>query len=258
MKLFICIMLLCGLASKADGDLSNPSTMAAFNAYLAGGGGGGFPQSGSVIHHLAMEEASGNRQDAVGTMHMTPVGTVTQTTGKNGNGVDIAASSGLTNLVTALDINYPFTVAMWVKSADTTPASLQRMFSTDDMADIEIALTTSGNARLIVGGDGDSLPAAALGANDAWHLVVVSADDLDEIRLSVDGSTWVAGNSYVADLSAEGAGRYVGVGCATSGGGGLVNTFIGQMDEVTVWATGLSQEEVTTLWNSGNGTFYTP
>lgn len=254
--LFI-VLLLFGLAASAQGDLGNPSSLARLKAQAAGGGGPSFPQSGSVIHHWALGEASGDRQDSVGTMHMTPVGTVTQTTGKNGNGVDIASASGLTNLVTALDINYPFTVAMWVKSADTTPAATQRLFTTDAGNDVDLLFISSGDTRLQVGGDGDSFPVVALGANDVWHLVVFSAEEASETRLSVDGSTWTVGNSYAGDLNDAGDNIYVAIGCrifpAFAG-----EAFVGQIDEVTAWSVALSQQNVTDLWNGGTGTFYTP
>lgn len=99
---------------------------------------------------------------------------------------------------------------------------------------------TSGNDGSVTG---VSLPA---GFNDDWHLMVVTFQQDDKLKLYVDGAA-VAGEDAVTGALMPTTGFHIG---ADRNAG---RTWIGSLDDVGAWRRVLNAEEISYLWNGGAG-----
>jgi len=203
-----------------------------------------------LIHYWKLEEASGNsRADSVGSTTLVETGgVVASAPGKHGNAAEfdfvtdhfLASSSALTTTL-------PMTLAFWTnQSSPAVGASLAITFLDDGGNGlIECILQGSGNLIFSEESSGSTIN-ATLGTIGVWHLVVFVIPSSGALKASIDGAPFSTG------ANVTGAGVGIGTWRIGSAGG---ETLDGLMDEMAIWSRVLSQSEVTSLWNSGNGRF---
>ena len=195
-----------------------------------------------LIHYWKLEEASGNiRLDSVGTDNLSEqIGTVGQTAGKHGNAANWVPSTGfLSNGLFSLLFS-PLSCALWI-NVDNLPASNANILALNgDDPDPQVRITNTGNLILFNGATGDIVTMSA-GTLDAWHLVVITVLGT-AWKMSIDGGIFNSGTGN--NLSAVHGITF-----------GEPTTLDAAIDELAIWNRVLTQQEVTSLWNSGNGRF---
>lgn len=239
MKLSGIFFLLLALGMNAGaGTFSGPTARVGL---ISGAAGGNDPVFASLTHVWHMEEASGNaRADSVGSVALNETGgTVNSAAGVHGN---CASFSSIHYLVAS---SSPYSgdgsLAVWFKAGATDDIAL--LASQDGDGD-PIATLSGGN--IIVGTAANGGEAAAGYTANTWQLVIVT-------YTATDGYTWsLNGGTY--DLL-EGASQ-LPAGTLKTGQFWVQGTTL--IDDVMIFSTALTQGNVTTLWNSGAGTFYTP
>lgn len=259
-----CLIYLRGLGGMT-GLVSEPGMMeAAFGPMGAGGGGLGSLATKAKWHY-AMEEASGDRADSTANaLHLTPVNTPGNATGKIDNALALNGSNQYVSH--AYDALYNMsatymTVTCWIYLTDT--AFTGRAFAKGDFS------TGGLNWQLLINaGAAMSFPfrnavntslsvtATNFGAPPAttWIFVVIKTFDNGGTSTS-----YIRVNGGTANTRSLEAAGYLqnteqpfAVGAAVNGAS-QIGPFKGRIDEVTGFQTTLTPTEENGLYNSGNG-----
>lgn len=202
----------------------------------------------SLISYWELEEASGNALDSHGTSTLTEESTVGTATGKVGNARDFTSGDGFAGNM-GTNLGNTGSIAFWVNP--------------DSVND---------NQYIIDGSDGNQR-ACILGYQDGYYnifngsyptgtasdtqMAATGAGSWDFVVWTFDGTTlkgYVNG-SLVVNVSASVNATITSI---TFGhpGGTASSYFAGLLDEVGVWNRVLTGDEVTELYNSGNGRDY--
>lgn len=191
-----------------------------------------------------LDEASGSRADSSGNSRtLTDNNTVTQATGKVGNAAQFTAANS--EYLSAADAawcsfgNESFTVAAWIyiDSAAAEGAVVGKN------TEWRCTITTGRKARL-------TLPSTALNHADTlslstWYHVVWQYDAAaDLIRIYVNAGTPTTTSDTTGATDSTNELRLGRQGSAY---------YDGRIDAVGIWRRALSADEITTLYNSGNG-----
>lgn len=221
--------------------------------------GGTLPTSLSAYWKL--DEASGTREDFVGSSDLTDNNTVTQQTGKVNSAAQFTAANSeyltVASNATLQVGDIDFAVACWVYM-DTVP-------TTDNPTIIQLKQTPSGEAYRLYyhGQDGverfewlveSASGSTTVNANNlgkpstgTWYFIVAWHD-------SVNNIIGIQMNNGTADTAAHTTGARAGNDTFWLGARSGPQTFWnGRIDEVGFWKKVLSSTEKTDLYNSGNG-----
>jgi concanavalin A-like lectin/glucanase superfamily protein len=235
-----------------------------------------FNPAGNATSYWTLDEASGTRNDSVGTNNLTDNNTVTQAAGKIGNAAQFTAASSEW-LSVADNSSLGFTTAMsaslWIRQDSL---ALDRAFlgkwayqtdggwaiqsgnASGNSGDISIYLATSATD------DGTSCRMdfndADMSASTWYHVLVVYDGTLtgnaSRLKVWVNGvpKTLTVGAGAVPstlrnDTAALNVGKF---------GGTWTRYLDGRMDEVRLWGRALSAAEATQVYNAGNGLTYPP
>lgn len=193
---------------------------------------GAFP-AGGLQHYWSLNEASGTRQDTVGTIALTESGTVESAAGKRGLAANGNNQTDTLNSAAAVTISAPVSFVVWMNMV-AFHGTIGIPFQAGN---VQIQYDNVGNVRFVSTATYITLPLGAIGA---WHMVVLTIDPSNVWRASVDG---------LAFTSAQGI-------APTSGSVILLSSVInGLIDEVAHYNRALSQDEVNNIWNGGTGRF---
>lgn len=192
------------------------------------------------------ETGSGARADSAGSVTLSPVATLSNAIGKNGNGASFDGTDWLLNTFTE---NPPWTIAAWIKKTSFT--TLHGLFDiSDDVTSLtgaQVTVSASGIIQTRNVTDG-VIVSDAITSGD-WHLIVFKLSADGQHALSVDGRPFKLGNATVMPSTNS----RIHIGHTPSVGG--TSRFIGLIDEAAMWTISLSQSNVTDLYNRGVGTF---
>ena len=216
----------------------------------------------NLVGYWKLDEASGTRNDAVGSAHLTDTGTVGSATGKVGTAADVELGNYLT-VADPAALSFPgdtdFTVAAWLQFESKAADEMFAVGKGDgDGAEYGIEWNP-GSDRLQFAvyasdgfGTGQSATASTLGspALATWYYVVGWYDaTAEEVRIQVNNGT--------VDAASYTAGSYNSDAAFTIGSYPAFNLhWDGLIDEVGIWSRVLTTEERTTLYNGGAGLTY--
>jgi hypothetical protein len=216
----------------------------------------------NLISYWSLEEASGTRNDAHSTNHLTDNNTVTSGTGKVGTAASFAAASleSLTRATNAsLDTgNIDFTFATWVNAASLTgfPAILCKDGIGANREYILLYDGTLSRFKFQVSSDGASFDGTVVAdtfgaaSTSTWYFVAAWHD-------SVNNQLGIAVNGGTADATAHSTGVMVGPEQFSIGSQNNASLFWnGLIDEVGFWKRVLTSDERTWLYNGGAGRSY--
>lgn len=201
--------------------------------------GQGTTLNDGLVHAYKMDETTGNRQDSVGSAHLTNLGANYYVTGKDGNAADLnAGSGGMYVSGSSIHPGTEFTYSAWISRQGS-----------DTFYAVSIADDTGGWWLDIAGtyitfwwnqsGTVNVSALATLGTD--WHLVTWWAD-ATYIGIQIDdGAPQVAlrsGKTYVPSINFEiGFNEYIdeGIGYAWDG----------WVDDLCAWNRALTSDERT-------------
>jgi hypothetical protein len=232
--------------------------------------------AGGVTSYWTLDEASGTRNDSVGTNNLTDNNTVTQAAGKLGNAAQFtAANSEFLNVAdnSSLGFTTGMSASMWIRQDSL---GLDRAFigkwayQTDGGWAIQSGNASGNSADIsvyIATGATDDGTGCRMDFNDAdmsastWHHVLVVYDgtltgNANRLKVWVDGvqkTLTVGAGSVPSTLRSDGAALNFG-----KFGGTWTRYLDGRMDEVRIWPRALTAGEVSQVYNAGNGLNYPP
>ena len=205
-----------------------------------------------------LEEASGTRSDAHGTLDLTENGTISSGTGQVGDAAK-KTSTGTDSLYhvddAAFDITGDMTIAGWINftsGGDNFVLAGKWLGTGNQRSYILYKPAASTAMRFIASVDG-SASSITLNGNsiaNTWSFVVVKfvaggTSTLYINNVSVDTGT---APSSIADTTS----RFE----LFSFNAGSQSSRTGLIDSLGIWNRALETSEITTLWNSGSGVAY--
>ncbi|HCR92557.1 MAG TPA: hypothetical protein DIU47_01195, partial [Candidatus Pacebacteria bacterium] len=212
----------------------------------------------NLISYWKLDETSGSRTDSVGSNTLTDNNTVTSNPGKVGNaGQFIAANTEYLSItdnaaLSTGDIDFTFSAWVYMDSLSTDTQVLGKWSASAGQYEYLLERGSANKFRFYVSSDGStytSVQAATFGAMSAntWYFVVAYHDSVNNtIGISVNNGAFdtVAHTTGVRDGTAQ-----FDIGALAAGS----FPFNGRIDEVGFWKKVLSTQEITDLYNSGNG-----
>lgn len=218
----------------------------------------------SLVSWWKLDETSGTRSDAHGSNDLTDVNTVGSATGKQGNGADFEYSN-LERLTisdasqTGLDLSTDFSFACWIKIESTGAGVNHYLMGKWGASSNRSYYFSYRDYDFQVGYfDGTNITRGGTNANvvsdGTWYHLVATMDiSAASLTLYINGSEVTTSMDLTGATSINnGAGAFQ-IGSIDAS---TVETFDGIIDEVGVWSKILTQDEVTALYNQGDGITY--
>jgi hypothetical protein len=220
----------------------------------------------NLIAWWTMEETSGNRADASGNSNtLTDYNTVGYGTGKVGNGADferddtehLSRASTASLLMSDID----FTIAFWMK-AESIPGVcylISKGSSTSSNTTMAYRSYLNAEKKIVFHVfNNTSVAGITSGAllTGTWYFVVLYHDSVNDlIGYSINAAAPTTASCTIGCLDSVNFPQKVGISpnVVSSGEAG----FDGILDEVSIWKRMLTADEITWLYNAGNGRTYT-
>lgn len=229
----------------------------------------------NLVSYWKLDESSGNAADSVGSNTLTNNNTTAYAAGKINNGADFelsfSNSLSITDAAqTGLDLTGAFTISFWVKpesvvsgyhtmvskggisvaASDTTTQYL--IWRDNDGAGsaerVQFLVRTAGANKEI----GYTTGSAILNAG-TWYHIVAYYNPSTKMELFINNVS-VASSTSSVPASLVNTARPFGLGADEAAT--AANFFDGVIDEVGIWNRVLTSDEITSLYNSGNGWQY--
>jgi len=214
-------------------------------------------------HCWEMDEDGGPYVDSIGSLDLTGVNTPTQAVGlvENDQGMGVRLEGGTSSHLISSATGWArgdadLTVVMWTLLHTSAAGSTWQAVGYDASVDFDFLIgRTSSQARCGKENDAGGLeyagPHADLALNlDEWHMVTLRyTASTNLLECSVDAGSWQT-KTLASDAMAMVGDHKITVGY-TAGVSNAVH------DNVAIWNdTVKSDADITTLYNSGAGTFY--
>ncbi|MFX1320378.1 MAG: LamG-like jellyroll fold domain-containing protein [Promethearchaeota archaeon] len=151
--------------------------------------------------------------------------------------------------------NNTFTLSVWIKTSSTGRTIISKMNTSDDYRGYDLYIDNSGVIRVHLINTLDSNEIIVDGAtsinDNQWHFITLTyngSSTASGVKLYIDGS--LDNLTIVKDTLNKTIHTDVNflIGARTEG-----NYFSGQIDDVRVYSFALTQDNITWLYNSGNG-----
>lgn len=230
--------------------------------------------STGLISYWRMEDLSGNLVSAVGGNTLIASGLTYQVTGKvlKCIGLDGSTSQANVPFASQTDLDIPLTsdrtYSFWFKTTFTSGSLSAFIIDKRTATGVVPANIISfsvflGKLRASLFANGVTTPGGALQGsttvNDGvFHLGIITfTRSATGLRMYVDNVEQVASPKNTTGLIAiqPTVPFYIGRSGATPGGTGF---YPGNIDEVACWNRVLSAQEISDVWNGGNGVILTP
>ena len=205
-----------------------------------------------MVSWWTLEESSGNRVDSHGSNDMPPNNTPGNTTGIQGNAIQLTrASSEWLQLADAsaadFEPNQDLSLCCWFKLDSLV--SFEALYSKTNVATMRAYTESNGNLTVQHGNRTFAYGSSTL-STATWYFLYVQWDDAaGQISTSLDDGTMNTSTSG-GSASANPDDWYIG----SQNGAGL--RWDGAIDEFAFWHRHLTSAEITALHNSGSGVTY--
>lgn len=216
----------------------------------------------SLVACWELEEASGTRNDAHGTNHLTDNNTVTSGTGKVATAASFARANQESLTITdnaALSMgDIDFTIAAWVNRASSVDAGVVSKWDIPGSKREYVFDIESSIATFYVSPDGSSstsITASTFGdlGTSAWRYVICWHDaTANTINICVNDGA-VDSTAHTTGVLDSTATFYLGSLNDLTGNGFSLD---GLLDQVCIWKRVLTSGERTSMYNGGSGLSY--
>jgi hypothetical protein len=236
----------------------------AFGLNPAGGGAVSSLMTDLVAYWRMEETGTVDRVDAISSLALHSVGTVTATTGKKNNGVDLEWDGGYKHLYDTTHTKYSIpltgkTWAMWMRKYSSSGGT-HLMFKGDNagLDEYDFYISAAGKPTFyLIGGDGSWSDYVQVGGSDGdisgteLQLIIGWADPADwKIRYSINNGTTKASAAGLAGTPYNGSQDFsINLQPPSTPLFGAI------WDEFMMWDRPLTSDERTELHNSGTGKF---
>lgn len=221
--------------------------------FAVSGGGPVTTLTAGLAHWWDLGEASGTRSDAVGSMHLTPTGTVSQVSARNGSGASAALGAYLSRATSPDLASGDFTIAGVFRTSQANAGFISRQNPEGSATTRQFLVTLEGGVCYLSVSTNGSSNAAIVGAgsglnDDSLHDFIAWRDTTaGTINLQVDGGTvQSAAFSGASSLYSSGATPLFlhSIGAVIYTGGSV-------LDSMGVWGRMLTPTERSDLRNGG-------
>jgi hypothetical protein len=221
----------------------------------------------NIVAYYKLDESSGNATDSVGGFTLTNNNTVAYSTGKINNGADGGSANTNKYLSVANDLGVAggnCSISFWVKNNTEVGAGGDYSFvhqgDLGTFVNNTVWYEYNGGTRRLnfyrqrqnVGGS-SAYYTVTLGTSNFTHIVYTY--DGTDIRGYVDGSL-VAGPTAASGSGSAGAIDIFQIMSFYAYGTYTERIASSIVDEVGIWTRAISNSEVTSLYNAGNGLQY--
>jgi hypothetical protein len=234
------------------------------NPVTVGFNPGGATLSNGLVSYWKLDEASGTRNDSVGTNHLTNSDSVSTIAGKIGNSARFSKSSFTTRLglyrasnssLQTGNIDYTFTA--WVKmnayttggvigKGDTGATREYRLVFDGTSRHFQFVVNTSTGEKVV------STPVNSVTTGNWYFVRAYHNAATDQIGISLNNSTATTTATGGSAPTAYSSNFTIGDYNDVTG-----YRLDGDVDEVGFWKRNLSNQEVLDLYNGGSGNTYT-
>ena len=201
--------------------------------------------------HYLLNETSGTNVDNTGSSATdgTAAGVTSWVSGKLNNALQLNALGHITSGITSYPSATTFILAMWVKfTAHTVYQTLYYKRTSSDGVIINYNNSPS-QLEFWLNATGSQLNHSWTPTDDVWyHLIFWYDKATGKQRIYIDGAQ-VAETNYSTDIGSNSQQALFG-SSSTDG----TDRFNGVLDDVRIYTTALSQQDIDFLYNSGNGT----
>lgn len=245
MKRFLITLLLCVCAATARGAITD-----------------------NLVSHWTLDETTGNAADSVGANTLTAQGSPGTAAGKVSNARDFESTGNLTWMEAAdaasLDITGDLTLTFWAKpeSAAQIRYIVTKATSSTNQRSYRAFLNTTPRFAFECSTDGTSgavtsvvSTTSTVADGSTWYFVACRHRNGVQISVSVNAGTPQTAAYTGSIFSGSSVFRVGDLGNTAIWTPGLL-PYDGLVDEVSLWSRELSDAEITTLYNSGNGLAY--
>jgi hypothetical protein len=201
-----------------------------------------------------------NAQDVVGDNDLTNTN-VTYAASKINNGAVFNGSNAIFRLANVLQPTGNFSISGWVKPTDATAAATQIIVVNELTGTAggpyNISIQTSGKLRFSVyaTGTGAETYVESTGAlTDNTMVFFTCVRDGTNIIIYLNGTSDNSTAWSTAQIT--NASNYFQVGGTQNSGGSNFRLLAGQIDELAIWDRALTSDEITALYNDGDGLQY--
>lgn len=220
----------------------------------------------NLVSYWKLDETSGNASDSVGSNTLTNNNTVAYNTGKINNGADGGSSNTDKCLTrdgnTPVGISYSqfataWTLSLWVKEttqgANKVFAGMQVRSGSTQRRNLFLN-SNSGVLRVnVFDGSGNTYNTSQTFNTDTWYHVILTYGG-STIKVYVNNSEVLSqARTFSAQTDTQAGG--FGLLCDRQNGGSF-NHFSGLVDEVGLWSRVITSNEVSELYNGGEGLSY--
>ena len=222
----------------------------------------------NIVSVWKLEEASGTRDDPVGSNDLSDINTVGSTTGKSGTcATFVAANNERLSIADASQVGLDFertstfSISAWVKTSTAAYMQIATKINSSGNTGYQLFFNNDGTISAVLTNTFASnriqTTTTVSGYDDgAWHNVVLTYDgssDVSGLIIYVDGSEPASvDNANTLSASIDNSDGFA-LGAYDSG----AQDWNGEIDEVTVWNAELSSGAVSAINNSGTGRFWT-
>ena len=205
---------------------------------------------------VAYYKMDGDATDSVGSNNGSVTG-ATLTTGKINQGYSLSGSSQYITISTGSefdDLDTAMTIIAWIKLTATDNECIIGKYDATDNHRFILHRISGGKLSTILG-HGTATDVSITGgttlSTGVWYHTALTYDGTDA-KLYINGSSDATPVTASGALSFNGETTYIGRYDDSSGSG----YFSGVIDEVGIWNRALSSNEITALYNSGDGLQY--
>lgn len=257
MRTILFLLLSCSLCCGQFMPMADPVFVANANNETASSAASTL--NNGLVAYWKLDETSGTRADSVGSITLSDGNTVGYAAGKQGNAASFVATSSeylyAANPAPLQFADEDFTFACWVKFTSLgTVGILNKLATVNGLRSYRLYVNISGQLFWDVSPDGNtdvvlSTPSGSV-TTGAWFFVVCWHDSVaNKLRICVNNGT-VYETDHAGGVFNSASAFQVGTLRATLG------YMTGEVDELGAWDRVLTSDEITELYNSGNGKTY--
>jgi hypothetical protein len=210
--------------------------------------------SDNLLHYYTLDETTGTREDSHGTLDLSVTGTVGYEAGLIGNQATFGSGDNLLQSSSEVySANGDMSISAWITPNETSRGDV---IGKSGFFKIGFGITSSKWYALANFSTTNALVESGTGfaSGTRRHIVATYTASSKTVELFVDGTSVGTSTGVGTKLTSTHI-LFIGAERETTGST-IYNDSISDVDEVGIWSRVLTSDDITALYNSGNGLEY--
>ena len=213
-------------------------------------GPAGFPSG--ATHYWTLDEASGTRNDSVGTTHLSETTAVGAAAGKDNNGANYTWNTtdfGVLDGTADIAVPSAYSLCGWFKfsAVDANQTLSISAITTPGAITISLVYTADGDLISFAHNEEETLSHSII-PDTSWHFICATATGATAI-IYLDGASVESNPAATLDFDDWNSLRISAANSSAMSG------TVGLVDEIVFFPLALTPQNVTDIWNGGTGLF---